>query len=153
MSTIITTSSRSRSVGVPREGERSSRRSSYVVESHDTAYRPVIAPRNVIIQRTTGRPPTSQRPGSRAVVEGSYRRNSFDQSFRGSGGATNYLEYGGSLKKYSAEACNNVNLVLTARVSEKKDMQDLNERFASYIEKVSKKYHFSISKNMILNYH
>lgn len=82
-------------------------------------YRPSIASKNVIIQRTSvlGAAPG----GNRA----SYTRDSTLQ----------YATSGVSPGAFSLDTTRNVSNVKKSRVQEKKDMQDLNERLANYIEK------------------
>ena len=77
-------------------------------------YRSKLAPRTTIIQRTSYQPVSQQR-----TVSHSYSAN-----------------MGVSPAAYSAVSSAGVSNVKQARDREKKDMQDLNERFASYIEKV-----------------
>lgn len=99
--------------------------SSYVADgSSGSSYRPVIAPRNIIIQRT------SLGAGGLGGAGGTVSR-SIERS----------VQYGALSAAVPAGAYANVtstgvNAVKSSREKEKKDMQDLNERFASYIEKV-----------------
>ena len=89
-------------------------------ETDDTpVVRPVMASRNVIIQRTMGAPAGYSKSSSRSL---SY-------------GAANALA-AVPAGAYATVTTTGVANVRDARVKEKKDMQDLNERFASYIEKV-----------------
>lgn len=84
-----------------------------------TPYRAVIAPRNLVIQRTA------------AGVGPGGGRTSY-QIERSSG-----MMFAGAPSGAYANVTNTgVTAVKTSREREKKDMQDLNERFASYIEKV-----------------
>jgi intermediate filament protein if len=83
-----------------------------------TPYRAVIAPRNLVIQRTAaggGGGGSSSRLIERSVG----------------------MSYAGAPSGAYANVTNTgVTAVKSSREREKKDMQDLNERFASYIEKV-----------------
>jgi intermediate filament protein if len=95
--------------------------SQYVADTSTPAYRSMIAPRNIIIQRSGG-----------LLGAGA-----------GGGGSTRTIErsvqYGLSAAPSGAYAnvtSSGVTAVKSSREREKKDMQDLNERFASYIEKV-----------------
>lgn len=82
-------------------------------------YRSLIAPRNILINRSVAGPAGSSR-GSYA----SSRQSSYGMSMAVPAGAyTNVTNTG-------------VQAVRVSREKEKRDMQDLNERFASYIEKV-----------------
>jgi len=81
-----------------------------------TPYRAVIAPRNLVIQRTSA---GSGGGSTRSMIE------------RSSG-----MHYGAPSGAYANVTNTGVTAVKTSREREKKDMQDLNERFASYIEKV-----------------
>lgn len=93
-------------------------------------YRPMMAPRNIIIQRTSfgGSGPGM---GGGGAGYGGGRSYSIERS----------SHYGGGLGSvpagaYSAVTTTGVSSVKESREREKRDMQDLNERFASYIEKV-----------------
>ena len=93
--------------------------SSYDSEIPTGTYKPVVHPRTTIIQRTiAGSGPAS----------GGYSRME-----RSSG----YSLHGApSAGAYATLTSTGVTNVRESRDKEKKDMQDLNERFASYIEKV-----------------
>lgn len=130
MSTHSTISS-SRTVEGPSGTQRSTTyetksASSYVVDSGTTAtYRPTITPRNVIIQRSSVGGLGSALGGS---LVGS-RSYTIERS----------AHYGGlsiPSGSYAAVTNSGVSNVKQSREKEKRDMQDLNERFASYIEKV-----------------
>lgn len=92
--------------------------SNYESEIPSGTYKPVVHPRTTIIQRTVaGAGPA----GYSSRVE------------RSSG----YSMYGApNAGAYATITTTGVNNVRESRDKEKKDMQDLNERFASYIEKV-----------------
>ena len=103
--------------------------SSYVVESSSSSntYRPCIAPRNLIIQRSS--------VGSLGGALGGQVGGAGSRSYT----LERSVHYGGlsvPSGAYSAVTNSGVNSVKQSREKEKKDMQDLNERFASYIEKV-----------------
>lgn len=87
-------------------------------ESPSVSYRATIAPRNVIIQRTS-----LGAPGSPSTLA---RERSIQY------GAASSIPSGA----YAVVSSTGVAAVKNSREREKKDMQDLNERFASYIEKV-----------------
>lgn len=89
-----------------------------VSESPQIAYRANIAPRSVIIQRTS-----LGGPGSQGSIS-SQRSMQYSASSNVAPGA------------YAVVSASGVSAVKNSRDREKKDMQDLNERFASYIEKV-----------------
>jgi intermediate filament protein if len=95
----------------------------YVADESQPSYRSSIAPRNVIIQRTSagmlgGAPGgSSSRTIERSVHYGS-------------------LSAAPPAGAYANVTTTGVTAVKSSREREKKDMQDLNERFASYIEKV-----------------
>lgn len=76
-------------------------------------YRSKLAPRTTIIQRTSYQPVSSRQ------VTHSYGAN-----------------MGISPQAYTAVSSAGVSSLKSSQTKEKKDMQDLNERFASYIEKV-----------------
>jgi intermediate filament protein if len=83
-----------------------------------TTYKPVVHPRTTIIQRT---------------VAGAGPQAGFSRIERSQG----YSMYGAPASgSYSTVTTQGVSNVKESRDREKKDMQDLNERFASYIEKV-----------------
>jgi intermediate filament protein if len=85
------------------------------------SYRPSIAPRNLIIQRTSYGGGGGS--GGRSVA---IERSSHYGS----------LSAGVPAGAYATVTTTGVTNVKESRAKEKKDMQDLNERFASYIEKV-----------------
>lgn len=92
--------------------------SSYESEIPTGTYKPVVHPRTTIIQRTVA-----------GAGPGGYS----SRIERSSG----YSMYGApAAGAYSTITSQGVNNVRESRDKEKKDMQDLNERFASYIEKV-----------------
>lgn len=82
-----------------------------------TSYRATIAPRNLIIQRSIG--------GSGG--QGAVSRERSAQYGASSGAPSG---------AYALVTSTGVTAVKSSREREKKDMQDLNERFAGYIEKV-----------------
>jgi intermediate filament protein if len=87
--------------------------------SSTTTYKPVVHPRTTIIQRT---------------VAGSGPQMGYSSRVERSSG---YSMYGApAAGSYSTITNTGVTNVKESRDREKKDMQDLNERFASYIEKV-----------------
>jgi len=93
-------------------------RSSAEGEAPTMTYRPSVNARTVVIQR-------SSYGGLGASSTSSSRERS--------------TSYGGAnipSGAYALVSSTGVNAVKTSREQEKKDMQDLNERFASYIEKV-----------------
>lgn len=94
-----------------------STRTSYEGEGGHT-YRPLVTPRTTIINRT------SYQPVSRSVTRS-------ERSMQYGGG-----NFGVDPAAYAAVTATGVTNVKTSREQEKKDMKDLNERFASYIEKV-----------------
>ena len=84
-------------------------------------YKTTITPRHLVIQRGSY--------GTGPNVGGSSRSSvSIDRSFMGSIGAMPGA--------YASVTATGVHQVVNSRDREKKDMADLNERFASYIEKV-----------------
>lgn len=85
-----------------------------------STYRPSVGARNVIIHRSI------QAPLGSSVSSSTVRRERSVQY----GNA-----YALSPSSYAPLATSGVTNVKTSREKEKKDMQDLNERFASYIEK------------------
>lgn len=87
-------------------------------------YRPTVTPRSVVIQRTSY--------GGLGAGAGGGGRSSYGQSRS----AANYGSSGLSSGAFASLTTTGVTEVKTSREKEKKDMQDLNERFASYIEKV-----------------
>jgi predicted RNase H-like nuclease (RuvC/YqgF family) len=92
--------------------------SNYESDTPTATYKPVVHPRTTIIQRT---------------VAGAGPQAGYSRIERSSG----YSMYGApSAGAYSTITTSGVNSVRESRDKEKKDMQDLNERFASYIEKV-----------------
>jgi intermediate filament protein if len=87
--------------------------------SSTSTYKPVVHPRTTIIQRT---------------VAGSGPQMGYSSRIERSSG---YSMYGApAAGSYSTITNTGVTNVKESRDREKKDMQDLNERFASYIEKV-----------------
>jgi intermediate filament protein if len=88
------------------------------------AYRTSIAPRSVVIQRTSYGGVGSA--GGRSGGGGYSRERSVQYSMTG----------GPPAGSYAVMSSTGVSNVKQTREQEKKDMQDLNERFASYIEKV-----------------
>jgi len=78
-----------------------------------------VSPRQLIITRTSGRPSTSS---SKLTTRGDVA-----DAARFSEGA------------YATQTSAGVNHVKMSRDQEKKDMQDLNDRFADYIDKVRNK--------------
>jgi len=92
--------------------------SSYSSESEPHRYRSLIAPRTTIIQRT------SYGPSYGAQQKQVTRSHAYNMMSAAPAGA------------YANMTSAGVTNVKTSRDKEKKDMQDLNERFASYIEKV-----------------
>jgi len=94
-------------------------RSSAESEAPTMTYRPSVNARTVVIQRS-----------SYGGVGASSTSSSRERS----------TSYGGAnipSGAYALVSSTGVNAVKTSREQEKKDMQDLNERFASYIEKVN----------------
>eukprot|EP00914_Ancora_sagittata_P021340 GHVO01042089.1.p1 GENE.GHVO01042089.1~~GHVO01042089.1.p1 ORF type:complete len:612 (-),score=136.28 GHVO01042089.1:1341-3176(-) len=88
-------------------------------ESAAPTYKPVVHPRTTIIQRT---------------VAGGGGPGGYSSRVERSSG---YNMYGAPASgAYATITSTGVNNVRESRATEKKDMQDLNERFASYIEKV-----------------
>jgi len=88
-----------------------------------TNYRTTITPRHLVIQRTSLGGPMGGVGGTRGSV-------SIERSSRYGG------SFGAGPGGYATVTTTGVNDVKNTREREKKDMQDLNERFASYIEKV-----------------
>jgi len=95
--------------------------SSYVTESEGPRYRSLIAPRTTIIQRTSYGPSYG---GNQKMSMQQQRSMAYGQLGSAPAGA------------YANITTTGVANVKAGRDKEKKDMQDLNERFASYIEKV-----------------
>ncbi len=91
-------------------------RTTYETEHEPIRYKPGINQRMTIIQRTAYSPTMSKSMSSRQMAYGMLPPVA--------AGA------------YSTVTSAGVSSVKTSRDREKKDMQDLNERFASYIEKV-----------------
>jgi len=87
-------------------------------------YRPTVTPRSVIIQRTSY-------GGLGAGAGGGGSRSSYSKER-----SVHYGSTGMSPGAFANLTTTGVTEVKTSREKEKKDMQDLNERFASYIEKV-----------------
>jgi len=84
-------------------------------------YKTTITPRHLVIQRGSYGAGVGGSGGSRSSV-------SIDRSMMGS--------FGAMPGAYSSVTATGVHQVVNSRDREKKDMADLNERFASYIEKV-----------------
>lgn len=125
-STITSTRTVEGPAGVQRSSAYETKASSsYVVDSGTTStYRPTITPRNVIIQRSSVGP-----LGAMSGGFGGGRSYSIERS----------VHYGSMAipsGSYAAVTNSGVSNVKQSREKEKRDMQDLNERFASYIEKV-----------------
>lgn len=93
-------------------------RTTYETEHEVPRYKPGINQRMTIIQRTAYAPPNSQQ-----------KMMSRSMSYGMMGAPV-------AAGAYSNVTTAGVNSVKTSRDREKKDMQDLNERFAGYIEKV-----------------
>lgn len=89
-------------------------RTSYESDSSTAVYKPMMTPRHLVINRTS-----YSGPGSSRSERSSY-----------------YGNVGAPAGAYALVTQTGVSAVKTSREKEKKDMQDLNERFASYIEKV-----------------
>jgi intermediate filament protein if len=79
-------------------------------------YKPTVTGRTTVINRTAYTPVSSSRTIERSSAYGN--------------------SYGAPAGAYQSLTTTGVQNVKTSRDQEKKDMQDLNERFASYIEKV-----------------
>lgn len=88
-------------------------------------YRPMMTSRNLVIQRSTygGQPSWSYGSGGDRVSRTIERRYGSNYSGLPAG-------------SYAHVTNTEVNSMRASREKEKRDMQDLNERFASYIEKV-----------------
>ena len=85
-------------------------------------YKAMMTPRHLVINRTSyGGPGSGGGGGSRSM--------SMERSMH-------YGSVGAPSGAYAVVTSTGVNAVKTSREREKKDMQDLNERFAGYIEKV-----------------
>ena len=80
-----------------------------------STYKAMVAPRHLVINRTMTSGPSS-------------RSYSLERS-------SHYGSLGAPSGAYATVTSSGVNAVKSSREKEKKDMQDLNERFASYIEK------------------
>ena len=91
-------------------------RTSYESESTTPVYKATMTPRHLIIQRTGY---SGSGSSSRSVERSSH-----------------YGNVGAPAGAYALVTQTGVTAVKSSREKEKKDMQDLNERFASYIEKV-----------------
>lgn len=92
---------------------------SYGSEGDQVRYKSLIAPRNILINRSMAVP-----AGHHSMSSSSRRSASYGMGMSVPAGAyTNVTNTG-------------VQAVRVSREREKRDMQDLNERFASYIEKV-----------------
>lgn len=98
-----------------------SRTRSYENDGGIIGYRPTVTPRSVIIQRTAF--------GGVGGGGGGGRTYNKERS-------VHYGMSGMSPGAFASLTTTGVTEVKTTREKEKKDMQDLNERFASYIEKV-----------------
>jgi len=96
-------------------------RTSYDSDVTGPRYKSLIAPRTTIITRSSYGGPAS---GGSAVMTRQQQSN------------MQYSQPGINAGAVQAIAATGVSSVKNARQNEKKDMQDLNERFASYIEKV-----------------
>jgi len=92
-------------------------RTSYESDATTPVYKAMMAPRNLVINRTSYSGPGSTM--SRSMERSSYHGN-----------------VGAPAGAYAMVTQTGVTAVKSSREKEKKDMQDLNERFASYIEKV-----------------
>src|SRR5262245_39797352 len=104
------------------ERNRDSRRQQDTPEpQNDVQYRSNISPRNIIIQRTSSYL-GSGHPGQLLNRE---RSSQFGM-----------LAASAPPGAYTSITASGVSTVKESREREKRDMQDLNERFASYIEKV-----------------
>jgi intermediate filament protein if len=98
---------------------------SYETEPNIPVYKAQLAPRHIVINRTSfGSGPSGGATG------GGRRSVSMERS----------IQYGSSMAAppgaYALVTSTGVTAVKSSREKEKKDMQDLNERFAGYIEKV-----------------
>jgi len=122
--TVKTTTYTSSSSGIPSGGPSSTihSSSSSKYEPDLTAhYKTTITPRHLVIQRGSyGMGPMGRQGGGSSV--------SIDRSMMGS--------FGAMPGAYASVTATGVHQVVNSRDKEKKDMADLNERFASYIEKV-----------------
>lgn len=87
-----------------------------------SVYKSSIAPRHLVIQRTIS---SGLGSGARSV---SSSRSGYEKAMA--------MGLGAPSGAYATVTSNGVNAVKSSRDKEKKDMQDLNERFAGYIEKV-----------------
>lgn len=88
-------------------------------------YRPLMAARNIVIQRTMGG--AGMGGGGGATMTKSMQIKASNSAM---------LNAGPPSGAYANVTATGVTAVKSSRDQEKKDMQDLNERFASYIEKV-----------------
>lgn len=95
--------------------------SSHSYESEPQRYRSLIAPRTTIIQRTSYGPSYGQQNTKQVSMQKTHAYNMMGAAPAGA---------------YANMTSAGVVNVKSSRDKEKKDMQDLNERFASYIEKV-----------------
>ena len=89
------------------------------IEIEGQTYKPTITPRHLVINRTSTMGPMGGGRSSYAVER-----------------SVHYGSAGAPSGAYATVTATGVNSVKQSRDKEKKDMQDLNERFASYIEKV-----------------
>jgi len=99
--------------------------STYGSEGEPVRYKSLIAPRNILINRTVVGPAGSGSSSSMSMS----RRSTYGAAGMGMG-------MGAPAGAYQSVTNTGVQAVRTSREKEKRDMQDLNERFASYIEKV-----------------
>lgn len=115
------------SSGVRGGGGSATRYDKEVTTTSTSGYRPMMTSRNLVIQRSSGGYP-SYGGGSRVsrTIERSYGSSSYG------GGGMGGLPAG----SYAHVTNTEMSSMRNSREKEKRDMQDLNERFASYIEKV-----------------
>ena len=92
-------------------------RTSYESDTSTPVYKAMMTPRHLVINRTSYSGP------------GSTMSRSMERS-------SHYGNVGAPAGAYALVTQTGVSAVKNSREKEKKDMQDLNERFASYIEKV-----------------
>ena len=107
-------------------GGSASRYEREVTTTSSSGYRPMMTSRNLVIQRSSGGYPSYGGGSSRVsrTIERSYGGSSF--------GGMSGLPAG----SYAHVTNSEMSSMRSTREKEKRDMQDLNERFASYIEKV-----------------